>query len=206
MTARDLSTMNPERRQALLETAAREFASAGYEGASLNRIIRACGMSTSSFYHYLDSKEALFDTVVREAATALRRDLAIPNPERLAGPDFWDQIARLGDRLLALSGERAWYVDFGRLFYLPDAPAGASREVQAILGQVTGWLREVLTVGRKEGAVRDDLPASLQTGLTLAVLSTLDRWALTALDDLDPGSIEDLSRLQLDLIKRLLAP
>lgn len=208
MTARDLSTMTPERRQALLEVAAHAFASAGYRGASLNQIIRDAGLSKSSFYHYVGSKEALFETVVREAATALRRDLEIPAPGSLAGGDFWGQIAQLGDRLLALSGQRAWYVDFGRLFYLPDAPAGASHAVQATLGQITGWLGEVLAVGRAAGAVRDDLPISLQTEISLAILSTLDRWALAALADrdLDGDALRDLSRLHLDLIKRLLAP
>ena len=63
--------MAPGRRRLLLETAAREFARAGYERASLNRIIHGCGMSKGSFHYYLASKEALFDAVVAEGGAVL---------------------------------------------------------------------------------------------------------------------------------------
>jgi AcrR family transcriptional regulator len=61
-------------------SASRRFIAAhGFEQASLNAIIRACGMSKSSFYHYFGSKEALFDRVVEEASAALARDLDAPD-------------------------------------------------------------------------------------------------------------------------------
>jgi AcrR family transcriptional regulator len=198
--------MDADRRRALLETAAAEFASAGYERASLNRIIRARGISKSSFYHFFGSKEALFDTVVREAAAALSGTLEIPDPEQFAGPDFWPRIERLGEQLLALSEHESWAVDFGKLVYLADAPASASRELHAVFAQVTAWLEKVLTVGRASGAVRDDLPISLQLELTVAVLRALDRWTLTHLDEIGATPAKDLVRLQMDVLKRLLAP
>lgn len=58
--------MTPQRYRKLLAAAAGEFAAHGFEQASLNTVIRACGMSKSSFYHYFDSKKALFDRVVEE--------------------------------------------------------------------------------------------------------------------------------------------
>ena len=64
MEDRRVGVMAPDRWDRLLRAAADEFAQAGYEQASLNRIIRACGMSKSSFYHYVDSKEQLFERVL----------------------------------------------------------------------------------------------------------------------------------------------
>ncbi|MGH3999641.1 MAG: TetR/AcrR family transcriptional regulator, partial [Pseudonocardiaceae bacterium] len=125
--------MDSQRRRGLLETAAREFADAGYQQASLNKIIRACGMSKSSFYHYFTSKAELFDIVVREAAQALEHDLAIPDPQELAGPHFWERVARLADDLLKQAAPQAWYVDFGKLFYLSDAPLEHSRELRVVM-------------------------------------------------------------------------
>jgi AcrR family transcriptional regulator len=198
--------MNSQRRRRLLETAAREFADTGYEQASLNKIIRTCNMSKSSFYHYFTSKADLFDTVVREAAQALERELAIPDPRELAGPHFWEDIARLAGDLLALSDPQNWYVDFGKLFYLPDAPFEHSRELQAVKARITSWLDQALTVGREYGVVRDDLPRSLQAELAFAVLQAMDRWSLHHLHEITPDTHTDIARTQLDTVRRLLAP
>jgi len=146
--------MNEDRQRVLLETAAKEFAGAGFERASLNRIIKTCGMSKSSFYHYFDSKEALFDIVVQRAASSLRDALHIPSPEQLAGPDFWEKIGMLAQQLQTLSDPQSWYVDFGKLFYLEDTPEQPGRELQVVLAQIAHWLEEVLAVARASGAVR----------------------------------------------------
>jgi AcrR family transcriptional regulator len=199
-------TMNPNRRRALLETAAREFATAGYERASLNRVIRACGMSKSSFYHFFGSKAALFDTVVREAAEAMAGDLAIPDPEALAGPDFWERVAALGQRLMAMSFRDAWYVDLGKLCYLPDAPAAESPALRHLLEAVAGWVADALAAGQRSDAVRADLPSTLQAELAFAVLQALDRWSVQHLAEIDPAEAENLATLQVDLLRRLLAP
>jgi AcrR family transcriptional regulator len=44
---------------AILEAAAREFASAGYEAATTNRIAEAAGTSVGSLYQYFPSKDAI---------------------------------------------------------------------------------------------------------------------------------------------------
>lgn len=206
MTTRTAGIMEPERRRRLLETAAREFIDAGYERASLNRIIRACRMSKSSFYHYFASKEALFDTVVRESAAALAAALAIPAPRDLAGPDFWSHIARLFDHLLALTEQPGWAIDLWRLFYLPDAPATPDSALAAVLTAMTAWLDEALAAGRASGAVRDDLPPSLQAALAVAVLRAMDEWSLQHLEELDEAARARLASVQLDAFRRLLAP
>lgn len=197
--------MDARRRRQLLETAAREFADAGYEQASLNTIIRACGFSKSSFYHYFDSKAVLFDTVVREAAQELERNLAVPDPQELAGPQFWDTITRLANDLLTLAGPGDWYVDFGRLFYLPDAPLEHSPGLRTVMSRITTWLDEALAVGRECGAIRDNLPRSLQRELVIAVLQTMDRWSLHHLHETAADARHDIAHAQIDVLRRLLA-
>jgi len=46
-------------RRAILEAAAPEFAAHGFAGASLNRIIRASGLTKGGFYFHFPSKQAL---------------------------------------------------------------------------------------------------------------------------------------------------
>lgn len=206
MTTRTVGVMDPERYRRLLETAAAEFATAGYERASLNRIIRARGMSKSSFYHYFDAKEALFDAVVREAARELAAELAIPPPSALVGPDFWDRIAALFDRLLALAARPGLPVDLWRLFYLPDAPATPGSALAEVQSGMTAWLDETLAAGRASGAIRADLPPSLQADLAISVLRAMDEWTLRHLDELDESERARLASAQLGALRRLLAP
>ena len=206
MTTTPAGTMPPERYRALLETAAREFATAGYERASLNRIIRARGMSKSSFYHFFDSKAALFDAVVAEAALALATELAIPGPEAMRGPAFWDHVQALVERLVWLSDTGGWFVDLGRLVYLPDAPLEESPALRRVLEEAGAWLAAALDVGRASGAVRDDMPATLLTELALAALQAMDRWSIAHLGEVDAAERDRLAALQVDLLRRLLAP
>lgn len=196
--------MAPGRRRLLLETAAREFARAGYERASLNRIIRSCGMSKSSFYYYLGSKEALFDAVVTEGGAALVAALEVPDPASFAD-DFWGRARRLLDRVVALGQREPWFTDLGRVFYLDDAPSGPGTALGRALAAVDAWLERALAAGRASRAVRDDLPTSLQRQLTFAVLRAMDDWSLRHLEDLDPAQRHRLAEAQFDAIRRLLA-
>jgi AcrR family transcriptional regulator len=206
MSNREVGVMAPGRRRLLLETAAREFARAGYERASLNRIIRSCGMSKSSFYYYVGSKEALFDAVVTEGGAALVVALDVPDPGEFAGGDFWSRTERLLDRLVVVSQQEPWFTDLGRLFHLADAPGGPGTALGRALAAVDAWLERALAAGRATHAVRDDLPFSLQRQLTFAILRAMDDWSLRHLEELDPARRRRLAAAQLDAIRRLLAP
>ena len=50
----------------ILEAAKAEFLAKGFQHASLRGIVRAAGVTTGALYGYYDSKEALFDAMVRE--------------------------------------------------------------------------------------------------------------------------------------------
>lgn len=198
--------MDRTRKQNLLEVAAHEFALHGFERASLNRIIRTCGMSKSSFYHFVDSKAALFDAVVEEASGALLRDLEIPGPEDFAGTEFWQTLSELAQRLSGLSRQQAWYVDFGRLFYLPESAHLESATLQRINAHIANWIEEVIKAGQRSGAIRTDLPQSLLIGLAVTVLRSLDSWTLQHIDTIAPEEMAGLGDKQLDIMHRLLAP
>lgn len=198
--------MAPERYRQLLATAAREFAARGFEQASLNAVIRACGMSKSSFYHYFGSKEALFDRVVEEASAALAADLHAPDPETLVGPDFWDRIEAFVANALAASAKQDWYADLGRILYLPGLSDERSAVLQRVLSGVADWIGSVLAVGRTCGAVRDDLPASLQAELVFAVLQAMDRWSLRHMREFDGKALAGLAQAQFAALRRLLSP
>ena len=50
----------------IIEAAKAEFLAKGFQHASLRGIVRVAGVTTGALYGYYDSKEALFDALVRE--------------------------------------------------------------------------------------------------------------------------------------------
>jgi AcrR family transcriptional regulator len=197
--------MTPDRRRRLLEAAAREFSVAGYERASLNRIISICGLSKSSFYHFVSGKAHLFDLVLADVGRELTAAAQIPSPADLAGPHFWDAIERLVLRLASLSEQDEFFADVGRLFYLPGVPRSADGEIVRAEIAVEEWLTAALEAGRACRAVRTDMPVSLQDSLALAVLRACDEWVL-AQPAPDSADLAALARRLVAMLRRMLAP
>jgi AcrR family transcriptional regulator len=204
MATEDARRMSASHRLALVQAASIEFARAGYEHASLNRIIRECGLSKSSFYHLIASKRELFDLVVRELTASVAGRIAIPAPEEFAGAAFWNVAERFLDRLTAAAATDESFLALGRIFYASTAPDAASEPLAETLAGVRTWLEQVLRIGRRDGAVRTDIPVELQSHLLFGILRILDEWSVAHAADLDASAAAELMRVQFQLIRRLL--
>lgn len=68
--ARTIAKDHDEKRAEILKSAAKVFAEAGYDRASMTQLARQCGISKANIYHYYDSKESvlfgLLDTYLCE--------------------------------------------------------------------------------------------------------------------------------------------
>ena len=62
---RDAQDNSAKRRQ-VMDGARAAFLNAGFDGASMNDIARAAGVSKGTLYAYFDSKEQLFEALIRE--------------------------------------------------------------------------------------------------------------------------------------------
>ncbi|MGE2723138.1 TetR/AcrR family transcriptional regulator [Mycolicibacterium pulveris] len=204
MTASRLLRMPPERRRRLVDVAAAEFAAAGYEDASLNRIIERCGMSKSSFYYVLSSKAELFDFVIGELVDSVAAHIAVPRPEQFRTDAFWERLEKLFAELVDVSRQHQEFLTLGRMFY-SAAPAAAKAVVNDTLTAVHTWVADVLQVGRRFQAVRDDLPEELQIALVFRVLQVFDEWTVAHYEQI--AQTEELGRLadaQFATIRRML--
>lgn len=206
VTAADFTRMPEERRRRLISEASREFAGAGYEHASLNRIIRACGMSKSSFYHFVASKQALFDLVLDDLRTAVAARIAVPAPDDFAGDRFWSTAERFLEQLTELAQTDESFASLGRMVYASGVPSDAQAPIRAIFVAAEQWVEAVLVVGRRDGAIRSDLPAVLQTRLVFSVLRTLDEWAVAKVTELTAADMRELVDAQGALLRRMLQP
>lgn len=57
-----------ERKNEIIDTAARLFVTKGYEKSSVNDILTAIGIAKGTFYHYFKSKEDVLDAVIGKTA------------------------------------------------------------------------------------------------------------------------------------------
>lgn len=117
--ARTIAKDHDEKRAQILKSAAKVFAEAGYDRASMTQLARQCGISKANIYHYYDSKEAvlfgLLDTYLCEL-----RDRVCGVDLNGVSPD--DRLRRLvAEILLAYQGaDDEHKVQSGAMGALPE--------------------------------------------------------------------------------------
>lgn len=86
-----------QRRLALLEIAREVFLERGYEGASIEEIMRRVGGSKASLYSYFGSKEGLFFEIMIAQTEAFMNELRVPET---ADDDLEKTLRRIGTTFL----------------------------------------------------------------------------------------------------------
>ena len=66
------------KRRQIMEGAWAVFLAAGFDGASMNDVARVAGVSKGTLYVYFDSKEKLFEALIREERRRQAERLAVP--------------------------------------------------------------------------------------------------------------------------------
>ncbi|MBR2499430.1 MAG: TetR/AcrR family transcriptional regulator [Clostridia bacterium] len=62
-TVLQLNLVKQERKQEIIECALKVFCEKGYDGATINDIVKKANCSHGLFYHYFENKKAIFDAV-----------------------------------------------------------------------------------------------------------------------------------------------
>lgn len=141
---------NPAKRDQILDGAGRVFASDGYDGASMNDITRAAGVSKGTIYVYFNNKEELFAALVmRERERMFNAVASILDPQKPLQEVLYD---------------------FGMMFARHMSSPGTIRGMRMVLG-VIDKLPEVaqtfLNCGPTRGAhlLKDYLSSKVDEGL-----------------------------------------
>lgn len=177
----------PKRRQ-ILDGARRMFLSQGFEGASMQDVARAAGVSKGTLYVYFDSKEAMFEALVLHECGRLQRTIRELGSGKGAVEDELRQIARTmidtllqGEVLAAMrmmigAGEK--FPDLARRIYR----AGPMHSIETLAEYFQG------RVARGDLAIPDCTEAGAE--FVDLVLAGLQRRALLMMDPLEPAQID----------------
>jgi len=137
-----------EKRERLMEAAAQEFATHGFDDASVNRILETVKMSKGAAYYYFEDKVDLFFTVIQYCIERVKLDLEL-DPATLTAENFWPTFAELHRQPLLRSFEQPW------LFAAVRAaehlsPAARQREPLATFArQVKTWMMNIVKRGQE---------------------------------------------------------
>ncbi|MCX8507911.1 MAG: TetR/AcrR family transcriptional regulator [Rhodobacteraceae bacterium] len=125
-----------DRASALLEAVKRAFAEKGFDGASMQDLARAAGMSAGNFYRYFPSKDAIVAAMVQKDLAEVQEDFL--QIQRSGSPEQ-SLITAFERRIDSMST-----VD-GPLWAEIDAAAVRKPEIAAALSKMEGAVMELMT-------------------------------------------------------------
>lgn len=198
--------LSDQKRERILEAAAKEFAAHGYAGASMNKILDDAGISKGAAYYYFDDKADLFATTVRHYAEELMGDFPFAL-EDLDAESFWPAIAAGYAQQFAYAQDKPWAFGVvkvaGRLS--PEEVAELP-SLQQFVEEMEHTLSALLRRGQELGVIRDDLPDDLLLKLFIGVDDATDQWLLANWETLGDDEMEMLVRRVMLGLGRFLAP
>src|SRR5947208_1247169 len=167
-----------EKRERLMEAAAQEFATHGFDDASVNRILETVKMSKGAAYYYFEDKVDLLFTVIQYCIERVKLDLEL-DPATLTAENFWPTFAELHRQPLLRSFEQPWLFAAVRAAdHLSSATL--EREPLATLArQMLAWVMAIVKRGQEVGVIRTDVPDELIFAWLQALDDASDQWLLT---------------------------
>ena len=149
MTQRKLTKRGSQRREQVLEAAARLFAEQSYHGTAVGDICDELGVGKGVFYWYFPSKEALFSELLQSTLLRLRRSQnaaieGIDDPvERIErGITSSIEFFRSNPGLLSLIRTAARYDEFSGFVEKGQEIIAADTAVHIKEGMATGSIRQ----------------------------------------------------------------
>lgn len=197
--ARTIAKDHDQKRDQILKSAAKVFATQGFDRASMAMLARECGISKANIYHYYESKDALLFDLLDTYLSALRDRVCsieisdLPAKEQLRrvvgevlmayqGADYEHQvqIGAMGalpeDQQQLLRGYQRDLVKFVEAIIRASAPEvfeGQNEKLRATTMSVFGMLNWYYMWNSGAGSEAREAYAVLVANLTLGGLEAL---------------------------------
>lgn len=200
-----------KKRHAILEVAEEEFAQHGFENASFNRIIQRAGTTKGAMYYYFDDKLDLFHTVISGALARFMAHIGAQRGVPDLGPvetpeDFWAAVERIYGRVMSF-----WVENKNVAGLMRTVSRSRSQEASAPVEQLRtiarAQIEQLVRLGQRVGAVRQDLELDLMLHVLVSLLEAVDLWFV---DQLETRSTEEVASemppVVVDILRRIGEP
>ncbi|WIX92380.1 TetR/AcrR family transcriptional regulator [Amycolatopsis sp. DG1A-15b] len=209
-TSDDVAKGGPERirdadrtRTEILDTAAREFAEKGFDGARVDEIAAKTRTTKRMIYYYFTNKDQLFVEVLERAYTVIRSLEQNLDVEHLDPAEAIRQLAGL------TFDHHESHPDFVRLVSIENIHRAEhiarSKALSNLANPALDVLTRILARGRETGQFRDDVDA-LDVHMAISafcVFRTANRYTFNAIFDrdmLDPAHRDHHRRMVADML------
>lgn len=196
--------LDPERQEKYLAAAAEEFATHGFEAASLNRIIERADTNKGSLYYYFEDKQDLLATAVQRAVCKVLTEMDFPHLESLTKESFWEQMREALLQYVPSMEAETWFMRLLRAFWRLREEEAARNATAGLLDWTRNFTREFIVKGQQLGTVRTDLPLDLMLEMFLAADQAGDRWMMERWHELNERERTELIDARLDFARDML--
>jgi AcrR family transcriptional regulator len=204
MAKNRFENLEAEKQEAILRAAGEEFAEKGFEGASINRIIRNSGMSKGSVYYYFEDKADLFATTLERSVQRIMDEIGWFSLEVLGPDEFWDALMELTHRTVAWAMRNDWWIQLGRAFHRLQHEAGAEAASGRLGDAARGLWQSIIGRGQVLGVIRTDLPQALLVETVMGADQGGDRWMVEHWEEFSEDDIKKIVDARVDLLRDML--
>lgn len=187
--------MITDRREQILQAAARLFAQQGYHVTTVSDIAQAAQVAQGTVYLYFESKKAVFEALVDQTLELFKSVLSW-GTSHIAAPDVAERLPDVYRHVLGLLAENKTLVRL-MLTEVRGADPHIEAKLRAFYEDVVSQTAEHLQLGAERGIFRSNLNATLAAHSLIAVMERLA--ALIIIEeapDLD-SMANEVARLQL---------
>jgi AcrR family transcriptional regulator len=197
--------LSVQKREQIVEAAAKEFAAYGYEGASLNRILEEAGVSKGAAYYYFNDKTDVFLTVVDYYRQRVMSEASI-DFATLDAETFWPTVIEFYSQQFAHFPEQPWMLAAAKASTKFPRDVRANPLLAETFRQISLWLKAFLKRGQELGVVRTDLPDDLIVALVQHIDQAGDEWIVDHWQEIDAEKVQDLQTRLIDGMRHFLMP
>jgi AcrR family transcriptional regulator len=205
MAKNRFKNLEPEKQEAILRAAGEEFAEKGFTGASINRIIKASGMSKGSVYYYFEDKADLFATTLERTLQHLLEEVGWLSLEVLGADEFWDALLELTHRTVDWTHRNEWWMKLGKAFHRLEQEPGTEKAAGRLIDFGHGWWKSIVERGQALNLIRTDLPIDLLVAIVMGADRGGDAWMMEHWTRLTDDEMRQIVDARVDLLRDMLA-
>jgi len=154
----------------LTDVALRVFAERGYDGASMDDVARAAGITKATIYHHVTGKEALLERGLRRALDALFA--VLDEPQSRAGRAV-ERVRHIALRVAAITCELLPEVS---VLFRVRGNSDVEREALERRRKFDRIVTRLLVEAQSAGDVRGDVDAAVATRLIFGMSNSIVEW------------------------------
>lgn len=197
--------LDDERRDNIMEAAAKVFAEEGYQGASINQILQNAGLSKGVAYYYFEDKADLFATTVEFYLGQIDTSI-ISRIDDLTAENFWEMMLELYSQPFLQNLDAPYRFRVLKVAAQIPQDDPLMERIAPLMQIAFGWTMELVEKGQGFGLVRTDLPEELLFGFIMGIDTVSDNYMLERLETMSPSEIYGIMSHTVDAIKRLISP